>query len=208
MASVSRQIGWSQESNLLYQILKQITRLTSVVFGLKPKYKVFTALLTQRGGGSFDLAIDVSLVTGVTYEIIDNDDSTADFVNVGAPNNTPGTFFVATGTTPNSWGNNSLGQLRYDSGAPVAIVLENTIGNIFFTYQSVGVYVVNSSNLFIEDKTSIDIDASNYDNIGGLAIFANETIFSEDSFRITTTLGGSPADELLMKNRIEIRVYS
>ena len=46
---VSRQIGWSQESNLLYQILKQLNQLTSVIFGLKPKYKVYTALLTQEG---------------------------------------------------------------------------------------------------------------------------------------------------------------
>lgn len=46
---ISRQIGWSNESNLLYQILKQLTKLTSIIFGLKPKYKVYTALLTQTG---------------------------------------------------------------------------------------------------------------------------------------------------------------
>jgi hypothetical protein len=50
MAQISRQIGWSQESNLLYQILKQLNKLTSILFGLKPKYKVYTALLTQSGG--------------------------------------------------------------------------------------------------------------------------------------------------------------
>ena len=48
---ITRQIGWSNESNLLYQILKQITRLTSTLFSLKeatiPKYKVYTALLNQ-----------------------------------------------------------------------------------------------------------------------------------------------------------------
>jgi hypothetical protein len=47
MAQISRQIGWSQESNLLYQILNQLNKLTSVLFGLKPKYKVYTALLSQ-----------------------------------------------------------------------------------------------------------------------------------------------------------------
>ena len=35
MAIQNRQIGWSQESNLLWQILKQINKLTSVIFGLK-----------------------------------------------------------------------------------------------------------------------------------------------------------------------------
>ena len=74
MASVSRQIGWSQESNLLYQILKQITKLTAVVFALKPKYKVFTALLSQTGEGSNVNGVsDTPLLPGVTYEIIDND---------------------------------------------------------------------------------------------------------------------------------------
>jgi hypothetical protein len=32
MAIQNRQIGWSQESNLLWQILKQINKLTSVIF--------------------------------------------------------------------------------------------------------------------------------------------------------------------------------
>jgi len=49
MAQISRQIGWSQESNLLYQILNQLNKLTSVLFGLKPTYKVYTALLSQAG---------------------------------------------------------------------------------------------------------------------------------------------------------------
>jgi hypothetical protein len=53
MAIPSRQIGWGTESNLLWQILKQLSRLTSTLFSLKeaatPKYKVYTALLTQSG---------------------------------------------------------------------------------------------------------------------------------------------------------------
>jgi hypothetical protein len=50
---ITRQIGWSNESNLLYQILKQITRLSSIIFSLRqeatPKYKVYTALVKQSG---------------------------------------------------------------------------------------------------------------------------------------------------------------
>lgn len=53
--NVSRQIGWSNESNLLYQILKQLNRLTSVISNIvsgggdtRP-YKVYTALLSQAG---------------------------------------------------------------------------------------------------------------------------------------------------------------
>ena len=47
-----------------------------------------------------------------------------DFTNVGAPNNSNGTSFVATATTPTAWGG---GVLSYDVGAPVVTILENTI---------------------------------------------------------------------------------
>ena len=210
MASVSRQIGWSQESNLLWQILNQITKLTAVVFALKPKYKVFTALLTQEGGSSFVgfSYSDGNLTIGVTYEILDDDSGTVDFTNVGAPNNNIGTLFMATGTTPTSWGDNLFGQLRYDEGAPTAIILENTIGNIWFTYLTFGEYTVNSNNLFIEDKTAVDIDAFSYANILNYSFISNETIFPENMININSQLSGGPIDSILSKNRIEIRVYN
>jgi hypothetical protein len=46
---ISKQIGWGTESNILYEILKELKRLKSTIFGLKPKYKVYTALLSQSG---------------------------------------------------------------------------------------------------------------------------------------------------------------
>jgi hypothetical protein len=50
MAISSKQIGWGTESNLLWQILKQLNHLTNILFGLKetatPKYKVYTAIIT------------------------------------------------------------------------------------------------------------------------------------------------------------------
>jgi hypothetical protein len=46
---ISKQIGWGTESNILYEILKELKRLKSTIFGIKPKYKVYTALLTQSG---------------------------------------------------------------------------------------------------------------------------------------------------------------
>lgn len=73
MASLSRQIGWSQESNLLYQILNQITRLTAVIFSLKPTYKVYSALLEQQIDGTvsviaeFDNTVGVPDFTGSTF---------------------------------------------------------------------------------------------------------------------------------------------
>jgi hypothetical protein len=49
MSIPNKQIGWSQESNLLWYILKQLNKLTSIIFNIKPTYKVYTALLTQSG---------------------------------------------------------------------------------------------------------------------------------------------------------------
>jgi hypothetical protein len=100
-----------------------------------------------------------SLTIGVTYEVGDNSPGW-DFTNVGAPNNIPGTKFIATGTTPNSWGINEgdpgLTILIYNTGAPVATVLENTIGNVWFTYSGyVGYYYMKSDSLFVQNKTTI-----------------------------------------------------
>jgi hypothetical protein len=63
------------------------------------------------------------------------------FTNVGAPNNDNGTYFVATGTTPADWGINlSADTLTFNTGAPTAIVLENTIGNVHWRYINIGAY--------------------------------------------------------------------
>jgi hypothetical protein len=65
MTSVSRQIGWSNESNLLYQILNQITRLTTVIFSLKPTYKVYSALLEQQIDGTVSVIAEFDNTVGV-----------------------------------------------------------------------------------------------------------------------------------------------
>jgi len=174
MAIPSRQIGWSAEDNLLWQISKQLEQLTNVTAKgctttttttTLPAYSVYTALLSQTGGDNPNAVIDLPLVIGVTYKIVDNDGGTADFTNVGAPNNNSGTYFVATGTTPTSWGVNLLGQLSYNTGAPTVVVLENTIGNIWFIYAGAGIYRCYSDNLFTIDKTTVFIsDTVNKDN--------------------------------------------
>lgn len=159
MASVSRQIGWSQESNLLYQILNQLTRLTSIIFGLKPKYKVFTALLTQSGVDSPNTKVQGdTLDLGVTY-YIDVNSENADLTIFGAPNSSVGTYFICTqvGVLP------TIGTISLVSnlGAPVAIVLDNTIGNIWFTWEESFRYNINSNELFTFNKTISNIEEPN-----------------------------------------------
>ena len=164
-------------------------------------YKVYTALLTQSGGDD-PISIDTGTLTiGVTYfidEVFDN--SGADFINVGAPNNNVGTYFVATGTIPNSWGEvGSETTLLYNTGAPVVTVLENTIGNIWFTYDSVGFYYMNSDGLFTVGKT------------WGQNVVVNTApdfcIFNIGALNIIEIIS-SAGDNNLNNIPIEIRVYN
>jgi len=119
-----------------------------------PKYKVFTAIVSQSGGDNVVVVDTGDLTIGATY-LINNPSVESDFTNVGAPNNLSGTYFIATGANPNNWGTNPS-ILAYNEGAPIAIILENTIGNVWFTYDSVGKYPLNSNNLFMESKTFIN----------------------------------------------------
>jgi hypothetical protein len=119
----------------------------------EPSYKVYTALVTQSGSDDPQSIFEGELTIGVTYRIENSGPPSGnwDFTNVGAPNNDFETSFIATGTTPNSWGVNII--LVYNTGAPTVTVLQNTIGNIWFTYEAEGTYNVRSNSLFTIDKT-------------------------------------------------------
>lgn len=202
MARISRQIGWSNESNILYQILNQLSRLAGIIIGLKPTYKVFTALLTQNGGDSLGSISSGDLTIGVTYLIADNSGD-ADFTNVGAPNNNPGTQFFATGITPNNWG---TGILEFNGGAPVATVLENTIGNIWFTYNDTGYYSVFSSGLFTTDKTFIVIVQGTSGRPDILVNYFNDD--NQFSIQLYVTRQDNSVDNALLNASLEIRIYN
>jgi hypothetical protein len=198
---ISKQIGWSQESNLLWEISRQMEKLTGVVSASQPKYKVFTGLLTQSGGSVQDSINTGNLTIGVTY-YIDDSSGGADFTNVGAPSNTPGIYFVATGTTP-TWGTGGS-NLVYDTGAPVVTVLENTIGNIWFTRNGTGTYSINSDGLFTDNKTAVFIGQSDFDNTG----VASTSYVNGNSINITTyNYNGVLTNNILSNTSIEIRVY-
>jgi len=170
-------------------------------------YKVFTALLTQSGGDD-PLNIDSGLLTiGVTY-LINNPSIESDFTNVGAPNNLSGTYFVATGTTPNNWGTDT-NILIYNNGAPVATVLENTIGNVWFTYIQDGFYRLNSTNSFLLEKTFCQGITETSDDGTGLLVITvgRENIDSVNIFS-TSPIYELPFNDILNNTPIEIRVYN
>jgi hypothetical protein len=172
-------------------------------------YKVYTALLTQSGA-SVPAKINGGVLTvGVTYEIIFNTVG-MDFTNVGAPNNNVGTFFVATGTTPNNWGVGPKNKLSYNTGAPVATVLENTIGNIWFTYESIGNYTIKKTADWDDEKTWYGFGGSG--NTGVFDVYPGNQIASiEGSTLFLITLNddfSTPLNNQLNKTPIEIRVYN
>jgi hypothetical protein len=83
--------------------------------------------------------------------------------------------------------------------APVATVLENTIGDISFTYESAGSYTINSNRLFTVNKTWVqnimlnvtpDVVAFNPVNGNNIGIVC------------------SSGDDGLLNTPIEIRVYN
>ena len=173
-------------------------------------YKVYTALLTQNGGDGNAFIGPGELTIGVTYMI--NDSFLGqDFTNVGAPNNDVGTWFVATGTIPNSWGVDPENNLIYYPGAPVVTVLENTIGNIWFTYVDIGLYkclsngLFNSSTIVNNIPNQYVLGASTMYNFGGYSLGENNQVFisSHENFDPTNDLYGSYG-----QNTIEIRVYN
>jgi hypothetical protein len=227
MAIPSRQIGWGTEDNLLWQISKQLEQLTNVTAKgcttttsttTAPAYRVYTALLSQTGGDDPNILSNSDLTIGVTYEIKTGSSGSYDFTNVGAPNNDPGTFFSATGTTPNAW---ASAFLNYNTGAPVATVLENTIGNIWFTYQTPGTYKCWSDRLFTVDKTTVFIsDTINKDNVTDRmqlrVLCAPDKLYQPDYLNIFSgTVNVAYEDGVISDNlasrfavSFEIRVYN
>jgi hypothetical protein len=172
-----------------------------------PKYKVYTALLTQIELEVSDIEGQYSgtLIIGRTYEILDVGDPAGDWTNVGAPNNELGTKFVATGTTPNSWGDG--GGLSYNSGAPVVTVLENTIGDIWFTYEGAGSYSIKSNSLFIINKTTFSIGI--LDDNEGIPIVSTDRYNNDaNTYQFNTTVSSSRENGLLYNTLLEIRVYN
>ena len=173
--------------------------------GLGP-YKVYTALLTQSGGDNPDNITSGNTVIGVTYQI-DGSIVGDDFRNIGGPlitynNEFQDYFFVATGTTPTNWTNGT--SLNFNTGAPVVTVLNNTIGNIWFTYNGSGNYRVKSDGLFIQNKlfltsyiiNSLDSYSYSLDSI------------DNNNIRIRVGTTGSLENDVLYNTPIEIRVYN
>jgi hypothetical protein len=183
------------------------------LFSAPPKYKVYTALLTQNGGDDqITVYAGETFEVGVTY-LINAIAPGVDLIPFGAPNNDYGTYFVCTtgGIVPSS--PLVTVQLIKNNGAPVVTVLENTIGNVWFIYNNTGVYNVNSNGLFIGNKTYLTIELY-FGILDSQGTFRNSFYYDGDSsLRINTQSTGDGytwtfINDMLLNTPIEIRVYS
>ena len=174
---------------------------------VKP-YKVYTALLTQSGGDDLiSVGQDENIFVGITY-YIENNDANFNFIPYGAPNNNVGTYFVC---TQDAYINtfDSL-NLQYNTGAPVVTVLENTIGNVWFTYDSDGFYFVNSNGLFTENKSWTPTIVI-FNDTAGLRdgeICEIRKVSSNQYTIATFDQNGTAINNQLNNTPIEIRVYN
>jgi hypothetical protein len=195
---------WTLDDGTTYKCIDNTTgaAVWELYSSPAPKYKVYTALLTQSGDdNSITLGSGDSVIKGITYRISGGSDG--DFSNVGAPNNNETTSFVATiNGLPNNYRSCVL---IYNVAAPIVTVLENTIGNIYFDYAGPGLYACKSPSLFTLEKTIIDMDA--YCQNGNPAANLIYRDLGVSSFIIGTNKGDF-GNGYLSNNRLEIKVYN
>jgi hypothetical protein len=90
------------------------------------------------------------------------------------------------------------------TNAPIATEFENTIGDITFSYLGEGMYGIVSDNLFINNKTQVFI--GNFSNIFTTPTYLTSTSLIDISTIQVGTL--TPANDIMQKMSIEIRVYN
>jgi len=139
-------------------------------------YKVYTALLTQGGNSNGQTIYSGALTNGVSYSFGPTvNGGTRDFSNVGGPVHPDSYPFVATSSNePNSW--DGVDGLDYNTGVPVAKVLENTLNaNLVWYYYAPGIYYAESYGTWKTDKTGTFVGPLQVESSGAYTqtIFAN-----------------------------------
>ena len=90
--------------------------------------------------------------------------------------------------------------------APVATVLENTLGDINWTRGAQGYYIATSGGLFTLDKTIFLIEPSSNSAENGFFETNDKTVNTVE-ITYSRNIGGT-SDNILVKTGIEIRVYN
>jgi hypothetical protein len=176
---------------------------------ITPKYKVYTALLTQSGGDDPNTISSGPVTAGVTYEIGGTSAiGSWDFSNVGGPIYPETYSFVATASEePNSWV--GVDGLNYNNGSPTVTVLENTLGNIWFTYDATGYYKVSSEpeSLFTVGKT-VSFIGSVGDDVASPSYGFLRPAGPDRFYILTNDIEFNNVNGFLINTPIEIRLYN
>ena len=90
--------------------------------------------------------------------------------------------------------------------APTAKILENTLGNVTFSYIDVGRYTINSSGLFPVTKTTVSLTAPT-DEENRSVVFKYDTRTDGTIEFRTLDINRDPAD-VFQNGSLEIKVYS
>lgn len=88
--------------------------------------------------------------------------------------------------------------------APVATVLENTIGNIVWARNNTGIYQAVLLGAFTSDKTHLLCGTLQISNNSELIFYQ----LDQDEVILQTSINGFISDDLLSNFSIEIRVYN
>lgn len=197
-AQVNIQADWLQSNNTEPDFIKN-----------KPgdEVRIFRALATQVGVSDPSYSLSSGAVEiGVTYQI---QGSGGDFSNVGAPDNNSDTFFIATNNSvPNSYGSAFL---YYDTGAPKLIILKNTIGNVWCTYNGVGSYILESVSKFADSQRAKFTSTTGYSAPadGIYDVFGDYDSTNDDNFyfRSFARTYNQYSDGILNNDLIEIIIW-
>jgi hypothetical protein len=199
---VSNSTNTTYSGSAALKAMQQWYTMEDVTNTVRP-YQVFTALLTQSGGSDELFILSGAVTEGVTY-LIASGASNSDFSNVGGPViGTNDYYFIATNSDiPNNYGG---ARLYYNTGAPVATVLENTIGNVWFTYDDIGIYLANLTGAFTINKTFVTLTLG-----GGAICILNSQRGTDDYVVINANDAAAPNNPIDVGGvmQIEIRVYN
>jgi hypothetical protein len=195
MAIPRKQIGWSQESNLLWEISRQMEKLTGVAYN-------------SGGGGG------VQSVTGLDT---DNTDPLNPVVEIAVD----GTTITGTGTP----GDPLVASTPYRSyvclvtwdilnSQTILTELQNDGFTITLTQQSTGVFILeDTSGPFLQNKTFINIQQDNGAGNGNSGVVNNYIYrFQDDQIKIQVydidaVSGSETLVDILNYVSVEIRVY-
>ena len=171
---------------------------TDYVDGIINGVKKYVVLLTQYAPATFTAA---PLRIGERYAIT-TFEAGDDFSNVGG-DNIEGHSFIATGTTPAVWTN---GSVLDSDGAPVATILENTLGGVpVYSRDAAGTFTITLSGGFTTQKTVCFIQPVGID-LGGVSVAPTG---DGNTISMSTMEAGTlnSVDGMLVGLSFEIRVY-